>query len=103
MRRDATINALFYNLNESKVEDLTERGLEDMQKRIIRTPMEPYQTFQDDPLRVLRLIRFASRLGYNIEEETQEAMRNELIGEALKLKISRERVGKELEKMLQGL
>ncbi|OJZ87769.1 hypothetical protein ASPFODRAFT_60129 [Aspergillus luchuensis CBS 106.47] len=102
MRRDATINALFYNLNESKVEDLTERGLEDMQKRIIRTPMEPYQTFQDDPLRVLRLIRFASRLGYNIEEETQEAMRNDLIGEALKLKISRERVGKELEKMLQG-
>ncbi|GKZ32041.1 CCA tRNA nucleotidyltransferase, mitochondrial [Aspergillus brasiliensis] len=102
MRRDATINALFYNLNESKVEDLTERGLEDMKKKIIRTPMEPYQTFQDDPLRVLRLIRFASRLGYDIEQKTQEAMRNEIIGEALKLKISRERVGKELEKMLQG-
>ncbi|GKZ82729.1 CCA tRNA nucleotidyltransferase, mitochondrial [Aspergillus niger] len=102
MRRDATINALFYNLNESIVEDFTGRGLEDMKKEIIRTPMEPYQTFQDDPLRVLRLIRFASRLGYNIERETQEAMRNELIGEALKLKISRERVGKEIEKMLQG-
>ena len=103
MRRDATINALFYNLNENKVEDLTGRGLEDMQKQIIRTPMEPYQTFQDDPLRVLRLIRFASRLGYDIDEETQAAMRNDYIGEALKLKISRERVGKELEKMLQGL
>ncbi|PWY87066.1 ATP :tRNA-specific tRNA nucleotidyltransferase [Aspergillus sclerotioniger CBS 115572] len=102
MRRDATINALFYNLNEDKVEDLTGRGLEDMQKQIIRTPMEPYQTFQDDPLRVLRLIRFASRLGYDIDEETQAAMRNDYIGEALKLKISRERVGKEIEKMLQG-
>ncbi|RAL04172.1 tRNA adenylyltransferase [Aspergillus ibericus CBS 121593] len=102
MRRDATINALFYNLNESKVEDLTGRGLDDMQKHIVRTPMEPYQTFQDDPLRVLRLIRFASRLGYNIDQETQQAMRNDYIGEALKLKISRERVGKEMEKMLQG-
>ncbi|PYI33991.1 ATP :tRNA-specific tRNA nucleotidyltransferase [Aspergillus indologenus CBS 114.80] len=102
LRRDATINALFYNLNESKVEDLTRRGLQDMQDRIIRTPLEPYQTFQDDPLRVLRLIRFASRLGYIIHPETEAAMQNALIGEALKLKISRERVLKELEKMLYG-
>ncbi|PWY87530.1 ATP :tRNA-specific tRNA nucleotidyltransferase [Aspergillus heteromorphus CBS 117.55] len=102
LRRDATINALFYNLNESKVEDFTGQGLTDMESGIIRTPLEPFQTFQDDPLRVLRLIRFASRLGYSIDEETQAAMRNEHIGEALKLKISRERVGVELEKMLQG-
>ncbi|KAE8154760.1 hypothetical protein BDV25DRAFT_135680 [Aspergillus avenaceus] len=102
LRRDATINALFYNLNESKVEDLTRRGFEDMKNQIIRTPMEPYQTFKDDPLRVLRLIRFASRLGYRIDEETGKAMQNKDISEALKLKISRERVGTELEKMLKG-
>lgn len=103
MRRDATINALFYNLNESKLEDLTQRGLDDMAKRIIRTPMEPYQTFKDDPLRVLRLIRFASRLGYSIDSETETAMQNQDISEALKLKISKERVGTEMEKMLRGM
>ncbi|KAJ5585028.1 uncharacterized protein N7459_004828 [Penicillium hispanicum] len=102
MRRDATINALFYNLNESRLEDLTGRGLEDMGKHLIRTPLGPYQTFKDDPLRVLRLIRFASRLGYQIDEEAEAAMRNEDISVALKVKISKERVGTELEKMLRG-
>ena len=102
MRRDATINALFYNLNESKVEDLTERGFSDMQNKIVRTPLEPFQTFKDDPLRVLRLIRFASRLGYRIHEGTEKAMQNDEISAALKLKISKERVGTELEKMLRG-
>jgi tRNA nucleotidyltransferase (CCA-adding enzyme) len=102
LRRDATINALFYNLNDSKLEDLTGRGLDDLKKKIIRCPMEPYQTFKDDPLRVLRLIRFASRLEYNIDPETEAAMQIEDIGEALKLKISKERVGTELEKMLRG-
>ncbi|KAL4998607.1 hypothetical protein BDV10DRAFT_201264 [Aspergillus recurvatus] len=102
LRRDATINALFYNLNESKVEDLTGRGLDDMRDEIIRTPMEPYQTFKDDPLRVLRLIRFASRLGFRIDEDTENAMQHGDIGTALKLKISRERVGIEVQKMLQG-
>lgn len=102
MRRDATINALFYNLNESKVEDLTGSGWTDMQNKIIRTPLEPFQTFKDDPLRVLRLIRFASRLGYRIHEDTEQAMQNSEISDALKLKISKERVGTELEKMLKG-
>lgn len=102
LRRDATINAMFYNLNDLRLEDLTERGLDDMKQRIIRCPMEPYQTFKDDPLRVLRLIRFASRLGYDIDSETEAAMQIEDIGEALKLKISKERVGTELEKMLRG-
>lgn len=102
MRRDATINALFYNLNESKVEDFTGRGFDDMRDQIIRTPLEPYQTFKDDPLRVLRLIRFASRLGYRIDENTEKAMQDGDISVALKLKISRERVGTELDKMLRG-
>ncbi|TQB76719.1 CCA tRNA nucleotidyltransferase, mitochondrial [Monascus purpureus] len=102
LRRDATVNALFYNLNESKLEDLTGRGLEDMKNKLIRTPLEPYQTFKDDPLRVLRLIRFASRLGYRIDENTVKAMQNRDISAALKLKISKERVGAEIEKMLRG-
>ncbi|KAJ5947218.1 hypothetical protein N7466_000233 [Penicillium verhagenii] len=102
LRRDATINALFYNLNESKLEDLTEQGLDDMQRRLVRTPLEPYQTFKDDPLRVLRLIRFASRLGYSIDPNAESAMQNEDIKAALKLKISKERVLAEVEKMLKG-
>lgn len=102
MRRDATVNALFYNIHTEKVEDFTGRGLEDMAAKIIRTPLAPYQTFKDDPLRVLRLIRFASRLGYKIEADAEKAMELEDIKEALNKKISRERVGKEIEKALKG-
>ncbi|OAA56015.1 tRNA nucleotidyltransferase [Cordyceps fumosorosea ARSEF 2679] len=100
MRRDATINALFYNLNTEEVEDFT-GGLADMERRIIRTPLEPLQTFKDDPLRVLRLVRFSSRLDFAIDENTRKVMADETVLEALKVKISRERVGQELEKMLQ--
>ncbi|EMD86271.1 hypothetical protein COCC4DRAFT_135187 [Bipolaris maydis ATCC 48331] len=102
MRRDATVNAMFFNLHTCQVEDFTGRGHADMAAKIIRTPLEPYQTFKDDPLRVLRLIRFASRLDYTIEPETAKAMGNTEIQEVLKIKISRERVGIELEKMLKG-
>ncbi|KAF9635164.1 hypothetical protein BFW01_g6059 [Lasiodiplodia theobromae] len=102
LRRDATVNAMFYNLNTSEVEDFTGKGFEDMELRIIRTPLEPYQTFKDDPLRVLRLIRFASRLGYSIDPASEEFMGNEDIKKALHVKISRERVGVELEKALKG-
>ncbi|PQE16298.1 hypothetical protein CJF32_00006164 [Rutstroemia sp. NJR-2017a WRK4] len=101
LRRDATINALFYNLHTDVVEDFT-GGLADMQNKLIRTPLEPYTTFKDDPLRVLRLIRFASRLGFNINPEAEKYMGDPDIMEALKLKISRERVGVEVEKMLKG-
>lgn len=102
MRRDATVNAMFFNLHTCQVEDFTGRGFDDMAAKIIRTPLEPVQTFKDDPLRVLRLIRFASRLDYTIEPETEKAMANTDIQEVLKIKISRERVGIELEKMLKG-
>ncbi|KAI1940766.1 CCA tRNA nucleotidyltransferase, mitochondrial [Ophidiomyces ophidiicola] len=102
LRRDATINALFYNLHTSSVEDLTGRGISDMICQIIRTPLEPYQTFKDDPLRVLRLIRFSSRLGYRIDQDTEEAMQHADIKESLRLKISQERIGAEIEKMLKG-
>jgi tRNA nucleotidyltransferase (CCA-adding enzyme) len=102
MRRDATVNAMFYNLHTCQVEDFTNKGFEDMAAKIMRTPLEPTQTFKDDPLRVLRLIRFASRLDYVIEPETAKAMGNPEIQDVLKIKISRERVGIELEKMLKG-
>ncbi|KAI0401865.1 hypothetical protein F4802DRAFT_609151 [Xylaria palmicola] len=101
LRRDATVNALFYNLNTSRVEDFT-TGLADMKSGLIRTPLEPFQTFMDDPLRVLRLVRFASRLGFTIDQAAQEVMGNVKVLDALKLKISRERVGVEIEKMLKG-
>ena len=100
-RRDATINALFYNIHTNQVEDFT-GGIMDMQARLIRTPLEPRQTFTDDPLRVLRLIRFASRLLFSIDAETERFMNDGRVLHALRVKISRERVGIELEKMLKG-
>jgi len=102
LRRDATVNAMFYNLNTEEIEDFTGRGHDDMRSRIIRTPLEPYKTFKDDPLRILRLIRFASRLDYKIEPKALVAMRDQDIKDALRRKISRERVGTELEKALRG-
>jgi len=101
-RRDATINAMFYNLQTQTIEDFTGRGFNDMEAKIIRTPLDPYQTFRDDPLRVLRLIRFASRLGYTIDPESEKYMKDQTIQKALGAKISRERVGIELDKMLKG-
>lgn len=100
LRRDATLNALFYNLNEEKIEDFTGKGIDDLSQGILRTPLQPLQTFLDDPLRVLRLIRFASRFNFIIEEETLHAMEDERMKETLVHKISRERVGVETEKVL---
>ncbi|KAB8364856.1 hypothetical protein FH972_024717 [Carpinus fangiana] len=102
LRRDATINAMFYNLQTKKVEDWTHLGMSDLRGKIIRTPLQPYQTFKDDPLRVLRLIRFASRLHFTIDPKAVDAMKDISIKDALKAKISRERVGIEIEKMLRG-
>ncbi len=101
-RRDATINALFYNLHTDLVEDFT-GGLTDLAAKRIRTPLEPRTTFMDDPLRVLRLIRFASRLDFRIDPASEAWMSDPAVMEALKLKISRERVGVEVEKMLKGM
>lgn len=102
LRRDATANAMFYNIHTEQVEDFTGCGYSDLRSGILRTPLEPFQTFKDDPLRVLRLIRFASRLGWTIDPLALEAMRHDDIKYALRRKISRERVGIELEKALRG-
>ncbi|KAI5779264.1 hypothetical protein EDC01DRAFT_719055 [Geopyxis carbonaria] len=102
LRRDACINALFFNLHTHEIEDFTKRGFQDMKERLIRTPLPPFETFNDDPLRVLRLIRFASRLEFDIVVDAKKAMKDPRIKKALRQKISRERTGAEIEKMLKG-
>jgi tRNA nucleotidyltransferase (CCA-adding enzyme) len=78
-RRDLTINSMFYNINEQKVEDFTQKGIDDLRKGIIRTPLEPMQTFLDDPLRILRTVRFATRFGFEIDPAILTAAKNEKI------------------------
>jgi tRNA nucleotidyltransferase (CCA-adding enzyme) len=73
-RRDLTINSLFYNLHTESVEDFTEKGIEDIRNGIIRTPLDPMTTFMDDPLRVLRAVRFAARLNFMITPEVKAAI-----------------------------
>ena len=75
-RRDLTINSLFYNINERKVEDFTGLGLKDLEDKIVRTPLEPKQTFMDDPLRLLRTIRFANRFEFTIHPDIFEAAKD---------------------------
>eukprot|EP00164_Ancoracysta_twista_P003916 GFYU01005250.1.p1 GENE.GFYU01005250.1~~GFYU01005250.1.p1 ORF type:complete len:505 (+),score=125.49 GFYU01005250.1:140-1654(+) len=101
-RRDFTINTLFYNINQDIVEDFTERGLEDLEHGVIRTPLPPLETFLDDPLRVLRAIRFASRFEFTMMDDLQKAAGHTEVRTMLRTKISRERVGKELTGMLKN-
>ncbi|PWN46156.1 hypothetical protein IE81DRAFT_319544 [Ceraceosorus guamensis] len=104
-RRDTTINSLFYNVHTREVEDLTGMGINDLQEGIIRTPLEALQTFTDDPLRILRCVRFAARLGYRLDDgiwDCLESEQGEGVRAALRDKVSRERVGIEVDKMLAG-
>jgi hypothetical protein len=101
-RRDFTINSLFYNINTGVIEDFTTQGLADLREGIIRTPLAPKETFLDDPLRVLRAVRFASRFGFELEEGLLEAAADDEVREALAHKVSRERIGAELEGMMHG-
>ena len=78
-RRDLTINSLFYNLHTEVVEDFTGMGIEDIKNGIIRTPLDPMNTFIDDPLRILRAVRFAARLDFRITPEVKSAMMNERV------------------------
>lgn len=74
LRRDFTINTLLENLHTGEVLDLTGRGRRDIEERIIRTPLDPQVTFADDPLRMLRAVRFAARFGFKIEPRTYTAL-----------------------------
>ena len=100
-RRDLTINSLFYNINTREIEDFTNKGIEDLKAGIIRTPLPPFQTFIDDPLRILRTFRFATRFGFKIEQDILEAINAE-VKLALKTKISRERIRTELHWILSS-
>lgn len=102
LRRDATLNALFYNIQMNRVEDFTGMGLQDLKNGILRTPLPPRQTFLDDPLRVLRLIRFASRYSFKIEDSVLKEMQDPEINSAFSTKVSNERIGTEVEKILEG-
>lgn len=98
-RRDFTINTLSVNLkniNSGIVFD-PYNGLEDLQNKIIRTPLDPDITFSDDPLRMMRAIRFATQLGFNIEAKTSEAIKTN--SERLKI-VSNERISDELNKTI---
>lgn len=101
-RRDLTINALFYNITEDKVEDFTGKGLDDLRQGVIRTPLPPRTTFLDDPLRILRAVRFASRFGFALDDAIATAATDPEVQTKLRTKVSRERVGKEIQGMLRG-
>ncbi|OMJ85028.1 hypothetical protein SteCoe_13750 [Stentor coeruleus] len=102
MRRDLTINSMFYNINTGEIEDLTGFGLIDLQNKIARTPLDPLNTFLDDPLRVLRTIRFAARFELTILAEVQNAIESKPVYYSLLNKISRERIAKEYYLIIKG-
>ena len=98
-RRDFTINALAVCLNANRFGELTDPfgGLLDMEDRLICTPLDPDVTFSDDPLRMMRCVRFATQLNFFIEEETFESLTRN--AERIKI-ISKERIIDELNKII---
>ena len=98
-RRDFTINAMAFGLNEDNFGKLMDpfNGQEDLRNGIIRTPLDPDITFSDDPLRMLRAVRFATRLNFTIEDKTYEAIRRNR--ERIEI-VSAERISEELNKII---
>mmetsp|Transcript_24461 Transcript_24461/g.36687 ORF Transcript_24461/g.36687 Transcript_24461/m.36687 type:complete len:624 (-) Transcript_24461:114-1985(-) len=103
LRRDFTCNALFYNINTGKVEDFTGKGLTDLKNGILRTPLDPAKTFKDDPLRILRAVRFAARFSFILDSDIRKAAKIPAIRVQLEQKVSRERFGIELNKVVGGV
>ena len=99
-RRDLTINALFYNINTKVIEDYV-GGIRDIKQKIIRTPINPYITLRDDPLRILRILRFLSRFQFTLDDNIRQAIQTDFIKAGLE-KISKERIGQEIEGFFKG-
>jgi putative nucleotidyltransferase with HDIG domain len=100
-RRDFTINAMAICLNKNRFGELVDpfNGLADLEDGIIATPLEPGITFSDDPLRMMRCIRFATQLNFQIEDETFEAL--ERMADRIKI-VSGERIEVELNKIMMS-
>ncbi|CDJ42825.1 tRNA nucleotidyltransferase, putative [Eimeria tenella] len=99
-RRDFCCNSLFYNLKTRRVEDWLGSGLRDIQLRILRASSPvPRETLAEDPLRLLRGIRFAATLRFSLQKDLAVAAADPPIRESLKAKVAKERVGIELRKI----
>src|SRR5436853_3769660 len=96
---DFTINALAVSLNKGNFGELLDPfgGVQHLHERLIKTPLEPAQTFSDDPLRMMRAVRFAAQLGFSIEPDTFNAIREN--AERLQI-VSQERITDELNKIM---
>jgi tRNA nucleotidyltransferase/poly(A) polymerase len=100
-RRDLTINSLFYNINNGEIEDYV-GGIQDLRAGLARTPLDPVQTFLDDPLRILRTVRFASKYGLKLDPALVAATHKPEVKEAFKNKISNDRIWTELAGKKEG-